>query len=281
MAVEWWVFLLLRTVELADSFEEKDGKYLLQVKDQAGGRVHDGCGSHGTEKDRNLLKEKPEIKFEVEVKDDDPSKEFFEVDSLKVDSLDLGDGTAKYWPQVFKWIHECEHEHDICSRRSATENGEWYPTRLLDLSAFPKDSKTIKLILSAETELHGSYLTLSHRWGLNPVFALTAENQDLLMKSISLDQLPKTFVDAIEVTRKLGSRYLWIDSLCILQSGERSKEDWEHESSLMHEVYNHAHCNIASTAASDPTVGLFFDRPHVPAPSRITVKWSGDHDDLR
>ena len=49
----------------------------------------------------------------------------------------------------------------------------------------------------------------------------------------------------------------------------------------MHDVYNHAYCNIAATAAADPTVGLFFDRPNVPPPSRITVKWNGDHDNLR
>lgn len=83
-------------------------------------------------------------------------------------------------------------------------------------------------------------MTLSHRWGLNSVFTLTAGNQNALMDSVSLNLLLKTFVEAIEVTRKLGVRYLWIDSLCILQSGERSKEDWEKESAQMREVYNHA-----------------------------------------
>ena len=74
---------------------------------------------------------------------------------------------------------------------------------------------------------------------------------------------------------------MWIDSVCTTQPGETSKEDLEHESSLMNEVYNRGWCNIAATADSDPTVGLFFDRPNVAAPSIVTVEWNGDHDDLR
>jgi hypothetical protein len=36
-----------------------------------------------------------------------------------------------------------------------------------------------------------------------------------------------TFRGAIEMTRKLGFRYLWIDSLCIVQNDE---DDWKQES---------------------------------------------------
>ena len=254
---------------------------MLEVKDQVSRHDHDGC-CHSAEDDHNLPKEEATVKFELEVKDEDSLKDSPVVDSLNVGSLNLdAEQSAKYWPQVFKWIHECEYEHDVCSRRSATANVEWYPTRLLDLDAFPENSGKIQLCLSADAKPKGSYMTLSHRWGLNTVFTLTGENRDTLMQSISVDLLPKTFVEAIEVTRKLGARYLWIDSLCILQSGEGSKEDWEHESAQMHDVYNHAYCNIAATAASDPTVGLFFERPNVPPPTRITVRWNGDHDDLR
>jgi hypothetical protein len=252
---------------------------MLEVKNPVGGH-HDGNCTHGADSSLDPRAE-PHINFELEIEDGDSGNEAHDTDFVAIEGLSLDPPKSeKYWRQVFQWIHECEH-HDICSRRSATENGEWYPTRLLDLDAFPSDPSQVKLVISAETKLEGHYMTLSHCWGLDRVFTLTAENQDALMKSIALDQLPKTFVDAIKATRKLGVRYLWIDSLCITQSGKRSKEDWEHESSLMHEVYNRGWCNIAATAASGPTVGLFFDRPKVPAPSRVTVEWNGDHDDLR
>ncbi|KAF9765901.1 hypothetical protein IL306_001747 [Fusarium sp. DS 682] len=69
--------------------------------------------------------------------------------------------------------------------------------------------------------------------------------------------LPKTFQDAISATRKLGYRYLWIDSLCILQDDQ---QDWAREAALMHKVYTNAECNLAAEASQDSSGGLFFKR---------------------
>lgn len=40
---------------------------------------------------------------------------------------------------------------------------------------------------------------------------------------IPLVELPKTFRDAIQIVNKLGVRYMWIVSLCILQD---DADDW-------------------------------------------------------
>jgi hypothetical protein len=50
------------------------------------------------------------------------------------------------------------------------------------------------------------------------------------------------FFEAIRVTRTLGHRFLWIDSLCIIQD---STSDWEYEAARMAIVYGNAACNIA------------------------------------
>jgi hypothetical protein len=126
-----------------------------------------------------------------------------------------------------------------------------------------------------------SYNTLSHRWGVDLLITLTAENFQQFLSSIPISMLPKTFQDAIEVTRKLGARYLWIDSLCTMQSGNGSAEDWERESSTMHKVYNNAFCDIAARAASNPSSGLFFDRPSILEPAKLTVKWESFGNDKR
>ena len=55
----------------------------------------------------------------------------------------------------------------------------------------------------------------------------------------------------------MGVRYLWIDSLCIIQD---STEDWQHESKLMGDVYSNSWCNIAATKARDATDGYFAQR---------------------
>jgi hypothetical protein len=78
-----------------------------------------------------------------------------------------------------------------------------------------------------------------------------------MREEIDFSQLPKTFQDAIKFTRAYGARFLWIDSLCIIQD---SISDWQQESARMGDKYKNALCNIAATAASDGRVGCFFNR---------------------
>ncbi|PVH85045.1 heterokaryon incompatibility, partial [Cadophora sp. DSE1049] len=68
-----------------------------------------------------------------------------------------------------------------------------------------------------------------------------------------LAELPKTFRDTVVVTRRLGIRYLWIDSLCIIQD---SSMDWARESSKMQGVYAGAILNISADASTNSDVGL-------------------------
>ena len=45
---------------------------------------------------------------------------------------------------------------------------------------------------------------------------LLKDNLSALFDGIASRELPQTFTDAIEITRKLGVDYIWIDSLCII-----------------------------------------------------------------
>jgi hypothetical protein len=45
----------------------------------------------------------------------------------------------------------------------------------------------------------------------------TKSTLDDHLRGIDVRSLPQTFQDAIVFTRKLGMRFLWIDSLCIVQ----------------------------------------------------------------
>lgn len=86
---------------------------------------------------------------------------------------------------------------------------------------------------------------------------LLTNNIDEFLTGISPSQLCKTFKDAIAVTRKLGIRYLWIDSLCIIQD---SPQDWQEQSATMAQVYSNSYCNIAATYAPDGSFGCFTER---------------------
>ncbi|KAH8744538.1 heterokaryon incompatibility protein-domain-containing protein, partial [Diaporthe sp. PMI_573] len=86
----------------------------------------------------------------------------------------------------------------------------------------------------------------------------TRENLESRTKTgFHINILPATFRDAVTVTRKLGIRYLWIDSLCILQ---RDNDDWASEAGKMQDVFRGAYCTIAATSAQDSTQG-FLARP--------------------
>ncbi|KAH8646485.1 heterokaryon incompatibility protein-domain-containing protein, partial [Tricladium varicosporioides] len=80
---------------------------------------------------------------------------------------------------------------------------------------------------------------------------LKRHKQGLIMES-----LPKTFLHAFQVASQFGVRYIWIDSLCIIQD---CKEDWEGESAKMGRVYLNAVFTIAAESATDCQGGLWLD----------------------
>ncbi|MCJ1251170.1 hypothetical protein MMC30_008401 [Trapelia coarctata] len=72
-----------------------------------------------------------------------------------------------------------------------------------------------------------------------------------------MDVLPKSFRDAVLITRKLGYRYLWVDSLCIVQDDQ---SDWAREAANMGDIYRGATCTIAALAARNSQAGCFVKR---------------------
>ena len=101
----------------------------------------------------------------------------------------------------------------------------------------------------------GLYIALSHRWSKSDEqFRTEKSNFKTRCKEINFYELPKTFQDAVTVTRKVGVEYLWIDSLCIIQDDD---DDRRRECSRMEEVFASAYCTLAATSAKDCSQGLF------------------------
>jgi hypothetical protein len=102
------------------------------------------------------------------------------------------------------------------------------------------------------------YIALSHCWGLPAKAATTikttASTLQEFQTEIPWDKLSNTFRDAVVITRRLGFRYLWIDSLCIIQG---DADDWATEASRMTTVYTKAFLVIAASGASDGDGGCF------------------------
>ncbi|KAK3303894.1 heterokaryon incompatibility protein-domain-containing protein [Chaetomium strumarium] len=102
------------------------------------------------------------------------------------------------------------------------------------------------------------YVTLSHCWGdASRQVTLTSENQSRLQRGAPISELPATFREAADVTRYLGYRYIWIDSLCIIKSGEGAAEDWAREVRTMASVYRNCVLNLAASDAQSSADGMF------------------------
>lgn len=122
-------------------------------------------------------------------------------------------------------------------------------------------------LIHAQERRSNTYITLSHCWGnlsdtQKKSFCTSQENLSRRCSGFHVSELPKTFQDAVKVTRALGLSYLWIDSLCIIQSGDNG-EDWKRESVQMKSVYSQAYLTIAATAAADSLSG-FLNRHYQP-----------------
>ena len=89
-------------------------------------------------------------------------------------------------------------------------------------------------LYETEQEL-AHYTTLSHCWGKKHIVTTTKATLEQRKLEVPWLLLSRTFQDAITITRELGIRYIWIDSLCIIQD---DKEDWERVSAKMAEIYS-------------------------------------------
>lgn len=158
-------------------------------------------------------------------------------------------------------------QHSIC--KSLKENTDFFPKRLIEL-LYDGRWKLTEWDTTASSP--GEYLILSHCWGseLTQQVCLTAATEagSLIVKPVLM--LPDTYHDAIDIAQSLGYKYLWIDSLCIIQGDSK---DWEEQPSLMGLIYKHASCNIAATWAKDGPQRCFNDGrdPATLAPTSIIL----------
>ncbi|KAK4232227.1 heterokaryon incompatibility protein-domain-containing protein [Podospora fimiseda] len=175
--------------------------------------------------------------------------------SMRFHKLQLPDGLAMndYLPslstdmkcpstfQFMKNSHNtCLNTYRYCLQRQGMKSASGFglPTRLIDVG--PPGSLNWHLRITSEDsldEIEAGYIWTNFERGL------------------PISELPNTFQDTITVTRHLGIRYIWIDSICISQDDD--KIDWAKEAPRMHHVYGHASFNIV-TAHSEGLEGTLF-----------------------
>ncbi|XXH05711.1 hypothetical protein Hte_012146 [Hypoxylon texense] len=122
------------------------------------------------------------------------------------------------------------------------------PIRLIDV----EERKIIHT-----TQQEQEYLALSYVWGETTEGSLTSATVEEFSSSQGLpddpDVIPRTILDAIRLTRDIGFRYLWVDSLCILQDNDRDKL---HHLPHMDSIYSCANLVIIAAAGDNAHEGL-------------------------
>ncbi|KAF1943504.1 hypothetical protein EJ02DRAFT_343095 [Clathrospora elynae] len=165
-------------------------------------------------------------------------------------------------------IKNCLESHATCSRRGKPTT---LPKRVLDLLT-GDDPKSMKLheseyIHDERRYEHGEYVALCHVWGLaKGIPKTTLETLQSYKKSIPWSTLPRAYQEAVFFTRALGFRWLFIDSLCLIQ--DDTQETLE-DSLNMDGIFGNAFLTIAATSASDSSSQPLF--PSKTQPYKIQV----------
>ena len=152
-----------------------------------------------------------------------------------------------------EWLLGCTGHHEKC------QSGKFYPRRLLHVGAAVADpaNEPIRLVEMPPRPLRQEpFIALSHCWGQTQHALTTKDNYEDRQAGIAMSQLSKTFQDAVWLTRRLGIKYIWIDSLCIVQD---DMDDWEREAATMPRLYAAAYLTIAAAHGADGSAGVLYD----------------------
>ena len=179
--------------------------------------------------------------------------------------------SAACWDLVLQWLRNCtENHHENC----VNPNPEYLPKRVIDVGG----AEEAELYLCTDVSRGGNkarYMTLSHCWGSAKIPTLISTNIHEMQCGFKLSSLPRTFREAILITRRLGIRYLWVDSLCILQDSEL---DWQEEAATMKDVYGNSYCNIAAAGARNSNEGLFIEREELSLQlCHVRLTWNSEN----
>jgi hypothetical protein len=157
---------------------------------------------------------------------------------------------------IRRWLTQCHRVHGVFCEESGKAARTLPHIRVIDVQT--------NLIIEAPNPCR--FIALSYVWGGKSNFALL-NRKDLLLDDRGSpfahlpQKLPQTIGDAIHLCRLLEERYIWVDSLCIVQdSAEDKKTQMEH----MDAIYNSAFVTIlaaSGTGADDGLAGISRSRP--------------------
>ncbi|UPX15238.1 uncharacterized protein EKO05_0005694 [Ascochyta rabiei] len=145
--------------------------------------------------------------------------------------------------KILTWSRNCLMQHPLCRRQTTSR----LPKRVVDV--LPPELPGQVRLVDGKSCPEAEYVALSHCWGMMPpnsidlISKCETDNINLLQDGVQTDMLPKLYQDAIMLTRAIKQRYIWIDSLCIVQD---SRDDWASQCGQMSDVYSNSYLTISA-----------------------------------
>ncbi|KAK3363250.1 heterokaryon incompatibility protein-domain-containing protein [Lasiosphaeria hispida] len=175
------------------------------------------------------------------------------------DSVDLS--LLRYWLDGCK-----KHSHSETSL-TPPQRHQQHPFRLIDVLHERLVHKTERCDYAALSYVWGRLPTILSRGADKaeevPILLTTRDNLKSLCVSRSLSRsrpgahktggIPQTIRDAMDLARMIGMRYLWVDTLCIVQDDPQDKQQLI---GIMDDVYNNAAFTIVAASGGDAKSGL-------------------------
>jgi hypothetical protein len=151
------------------------------------------------------------------------------------------------YDRMRSWIRFCDEGHSLCKLDRSLRIPGLPILRLIDVV-----TKHLVEVSDAPP-----YFALSYVWGAVPNFRLTTANKPRLLRPGAFDEawelLPLTIRDAITLTKGLGGRYLWVDSLCLLQNQEA---DLDQGVRVMDHIFEQSELTIVGACGHNANAGL-------------------------
>ncbi|KAG2370309.1 heterokaryon incompatibility protein-domain-containing protein [Suillus spraguei] len=167
---------------------------------------------------------------------------------------------------VKQWIKLCQESHgDIC--KSFSRIGEH------DNRKLPGFVRVVDVVLMAvvPAPFGHRYVALSYIWGgIGAEYWTTKDNiaERGTPGGLNTVKLPDTITDSILFVRQLGERYIWIDTLCIIQDSSQDKFVQIHNMDLIYGLSYFTIIAAGGSTARDPLPGC---RPQTRMPQHIEV----------
>jgi hypothetical protein len=158
-------------------------------------------------------------------------------------------------------MRQCTQTHKSCQSKTNRHTPTGPGVRLIDLSSYTTTG-CVRLVEGLELSTLPQYAALSYVWGQaqnQATHQTTISNYEDHKQGLELSTLPKTFQDAIVVSKMMKLRYLWVDRYCIIQDDEK---DITEQLSIMPSIYANAYITISAALAGHMNAGFLED--HTP-----------------